>query len=191
MHSLQFCMAQWSCNLFTYLRLILKAKAVPLHTTKALGGRGSIAPSYSRPNSRWGWVVSVTTWPRFSPGERTPVPIVQEAGWAPEPVWTQATGKIICLCLRSNLDPPVVQPVARHYTDWATRLTLRLIQRRIIPYTDILKAVNVLRCSGFWRRAYSWVYRYIPTFLRNVLPPSSKRHNREQDRQTKLSQMIE
>jgi hypothetical protein len=23
------------------------------------------------------------------PGERTPVPIGQEAGWAPEPVWTQ------------------------------------------------------------------------------------------------------
>jgi hypothetical protein len=27
--------------------------------------------------------------PRFTPGERTPVPIVQEARWAPEPVWTQ------------------------------------------------------------------------------------------------------
>jgi hypothetical protein len=26
---------------------------------------------------------------RYAPGERTPGPIVQEAGWAPEPVWTQ------------------------------------------------------------------------------------------------------
>jgi hypothetical protein len=25
----------------------------------------------------------------LSPGKGTPVPIVQEAGWAPEPVWTQ------------------------------------------------------------------------------------------------------
>jgi hypothetical protein len=25
----------------------------------------------------------------FTPGERTAVPIVQEAGWAPEPIWTQ------------------------------------------------------------------------------------------------------
>jgi hypothetical protein len=25
----------------------------------------------------------------LTPGERTPVPIVQEAGWVPEPVWTQ------------------------------------------------------------------------------------------------------
>jgi hypothetical protein len=34
-------------------------------------------------------VVSVTPRPRFTPGERTPVPIGKEAGWAPEPVWTQ------------------------------------------------------------------------------------------------------
>jgi hypothetical protein len=33
-------------------------------------------------------VVSVTPRLRFCPGQRTPVPIVQETGWAPEPVWT-------------------------------------------------------------------------------------------------------
>jgi hypothetical protein len=38
--------------------------------------------------TRWGCVVSVTPRPHFTLGERTPVPIVQEAGWAPEPVWT-------------------------------------------------------------------------------------------------------
>jgi hypothetical protein len=27
---------------------------------------------------------------RFTPGERDPVPIVQEAGWAPGSVWTTA-----------------------------------------------------------------------------------------------------
>jgi hypothetical protein len=37
--------------------------------------------------TRWGWVVSVRPRPRFTPGEITPVPIVQEAGWAP---WTQS-----------------------------------------------------------------------------------------------------
>jgi precorrin-4 methylase len=36
------------------------------------------------------WVDSVTPRPRFTPGERAPpVPTVQEAGWAPEPVWMQ------------------------------------------------------------------------------------------------------
>jgi hypothetical protein len=39
--------------------------------------------------TRWGWVVSVTPRPRFTPEERPPVPIGQEAGWASEPVWTQ------------------------------------------------------------------------------------------------------
>jgi hypothetical protein len=34
-------------------------------------------------------VVSVTPRLRSSPGKGLPVPIVQEAGWAPEPVWTQ------------------------------------------------------------------------------------------------------
>jgi hypothetical protein len=29
------------------------------------------------------------------PGKGPPVPIVKEAGWAPEPVWTQVKGKIL------------------------------------------------------------------------------------------------
>ena len=36
---------------------------------------------------RRGWGVSVTPLPLFTPG-KDPVPIVQEAGWAPGPVWT-------------------------------------------------------------------------------------------------------
>jgi len=46
------------------------------------------------------------------PGKGPPVPIVQEAGWAPEPVWTQRLEeKSFRLCRGSNLDLPVV-----HYT---------------------------------------------------------------------------
>ena len=37
--------------------------------------------------TRRGWVVSSTSRPHFTPG-KDPVPIVKEAGWAPEPVWT-------------------------------------------------------------------------------------------------------
>jgi hypothetical protein len=47
-----------------------------------------------------------------------PVPIVQEAGWAP--AWIQATGKILSPLPGIEPDRPVVQPVVRHYTDWAT-----------------------------------------------------------------------
>jgi hypothetical protein len=38
---------------------------------------------------RRGWGVSVTPWPLSTP-RKDPVPIVQEAGWAPGPVWTGA-----------------------------------------------------------------------------------------------------
>jgi len=39
--------------------------------------------------TRRGWGVNVTPRPLFTPG-KDPVPIVQEAGWAPGPVWTGA-----------------------------------------------------------------------------------------------------
>jgi hypothetical protein len=51
-----------------------------------------------------GWVVNVMPYPRFSLEERTPVPIGQESGWAPEPVWTQARGKPFCFCQGLNPD---------------------------------------------------------------------------------------
>jgi hypothetical protein len=39
--------------------------------------------------TRWVWVVNVTPRTRFALGKGPPVPIVQEAGWASEQVWTQ------------------------------------------------------------------------------------------------------
>jgi hypothetical protein len=50
-------------------------------------------------------------------GKGPPVPIVQEAGWAPED--REDRGKILCPRQESNPDRPVVQPVVRHYTAWA------------------------------------------------------------------------
>jgi hypothetical protein len=74
----------------------------------------------------------------LAPEKGTLVPIVQEAGWAPEPVWTQRLEeKSFRLCQGSNLDRPVVQPVARYYTDWATRLTERCVKRRKSKRSEI------------------------------------------------------
>jgi hypothetical protein len=48
--------------------------------------------------------------PLFTPGKGPPVPIGQEAGWAPEPMWIQRLEeKPVCLCRVSNLDRAVVQ----------------------------------------------------------------------------------
>ena len=49
-------------------------------------GRG-IALLFHERETRRGWVVSSTPRPHFAPG-KDPVPILQEAGWAPGPVWT-------------------------------------------------------------------------------------------------------
>ena len=48
-------------------------------------GRG-IALLFKDHGTRSRWVVSSTPRPHFTPGKDS-VPIVQEAGWAPEPVW--------------------------------------------------------------------------------------------------------
>ena len=57
------------------------------------------------------WVVNAMPRPLY-PG-KDPVPIVQEAGWAPGPVWTGAKN----LAPLPGFDPRTVQPVASRYTD--------------------------------------------------------------------------
>jgi hypothetical protein len=72
------------------------------------------------------------------PGKGPPVPIVQEGRWAPEPVWTQRLEeKILCFCRGSNPDRPVVQSVARHYTDWATPVVTPTWASQNIDISDI------------------------------------------------------
>jgi hypothetical protein len=51
------------------------------------------------------------------PGKGPPVHIGQEAGWAPEPVWTQRIEEKSFVPAGDRT--PVVQPVVRHYTAWA------------------------------------------------------------------------
>ena len=46
----------------------------------------SIAVLFHDRGTRRGWVVSSTPRPHFTPG-KDPVPILQEVGWAPRPVW--------------------------------------------------------------------------------------------------------
>jgi hypothetical protein len=50
----------------------------------------------------------------FTPGKE-PVPITQQAWWAPEPVWIGAEN-----LAPPGYDPRTFQPEASRYTDWAT-----------------------------------------------------------------------
>jgi hypothetical protein len=60
-------------------------------------------------------VLSVTSRPHFTPASGPLEPIGQEAGWEPEPVWTQRLEE---KSFASSGDrTPVVQSVVRHFTD--------------------------------------------------------------------------
>ena len=60
------------------------------------------------------WVVNVTH-RQLYPREREPVPILEEAGWAPWPVWT-----VRKTSLPPGFDDRIAQAVASYYTDRAT-----------------------------------------------------------------------
>jgi hypothetical protein len=88
-------------------------KAVPLHAMEALGGRGGTAPTHSPTSALDGG-----EWSESRPGEKTSGTHCK-GGWVGPRAGldTEARGKSFRLCRGSNLDRPVVQPVARHYTD--------------------------------------------------------------------------
>jgi hypothetical protein len=113
-----------------------EGKAVPLHTTEALG-REKRYSSYSFSTSALDggeWSAS-RPGRAFTPGERTPG-THRTGGWV-GPIAgldTEARGKILCPSRGSNPDRPVVQPVVRQYTDWANPAPLRL-SRKLKYYT--------------------------------------------------------
>jgi hypothetical protein len=101
-----------------------------MHVTK---GRGVqlLIPDLG---TRWGWVVSVKPRPRFIPGKGPPVPTGQEAGWASDMVWTQKLEEKSFASAGIEPRSPVVQSVARHYTDCATPAPLGLSYLYIFIY---------------------------------------------------------
>jgi hypothetical protein len=90
----ELCKVKVKCTLVQALRLCTG------HTAHR-GSRG-IAVLYGH-GTRRGWGVSVTPRLLFAPG-KDPVPIVEEAWWAPEPVWTGAEN--LALTKIRSLDCP-------------------------------------------------------------------------------------
>ena len=82
---LKTAVAEWKCKV-----KVTPVQALRLCTgrTAHRGSRGIALPFHDH-GTRMGWEVSVTPRPLFAPG-KDPVPIVQEAGWAPGSVWTGA-----------------------------------------------------------------------------------------------------
>jgi hypothetical protein len=91
---------------------------VSLLSMQALRGRGGIASTHSWPRQDMRMSSQCHTLAALSPGKGTPVPIVQEAGWASELVWTQRLEEKSFTSARDLT--LVIQSVVTHYTDWAT-----------------------------------------------------------------------
>ena len=76
----------WISKIKPSLQLKFILKKVKWSCYRPGVGRGIALLFHDRSNRR-GWVVSSTPRPHFTP-RKHPVPILQEAGWAPGPVWT-------------------------------------------------------------------------------------------------------
>jgi hypothetical protein len=96
---------QWITTCTASTTTTTEAEAVPLHVMEAHGGRGVYLLLIHDLGTRWGWVVSVRTRPRFTPGERTPGTHCA-GGWVGPraSLDTEATGKILCPRRGSNPD---------------------------------------------------------------------------------------
>ena len=127
----------------TYVKKIIKVKFTLVQALRLCTGRTAhmrsrgVALPFHDHGTRRGWGVSVTPWPLFTPA-KDPVPIIQKAEWAPGQVWTGAEN----LAPQPGFDPGTVQPVASHYTDWATGPE-NLSTFMIISHWIILRMRNV------------------------------------------------
>jgi hypothetical protein len=86
----------------------------------------------------------------FAPG-KDPVPIVQEAGWAPEPVWIGAEN-----LATPGFEPRTFQPAASRYTDYAIP-ALPIIIIIIIPRPITKNRIGMLQNqqSPKWHKVVS------------------------------------
>jgi len=98
---------------YNYQRNYMKVKWSRYRSGVAQRVGIGIALLFHDRGSRRGWVVSNTARPHFTPG-KDPVPILQESGWTPGPVWTGGKS----LPHRDSI-PDLLSVVSR-YTDWAT-----------------------------------------------------------------------
>jgi len=96
--------------------------------------------------TRRGWRVSVKPRPIFTP-RKDLVSIVQEGGWAPGLVLTDAEN-----LAPPELDPQTVQPIASHYTNWATRST----QTTEHSLNIIILGKSRVQVICTWPSTYAW-----------------------------------
>jgi len=117
---------------------IVQALRLCTGRTTHRGSRG-IALLFHDLGTRRGWGVSVTPRSLFTPGKDL-VPIVQEAGWAPGPVWT-GVGNLASTGIRSSDRPARSQLLYRlsYRADARNKLSLYLCSLYVAMFWRINK----------------------------------------------------
>jgi hypothetical protein len=82
------------------------------------------------------------------PGKGPPVPIVQEAGWAPEPVWTQRLEE------KSFVSAGDRTPIARSSSPWSDTILPEL--HRLHRAVRKIRGANVPSCEVIRTRSDVW-----------------------------------
>jgi hypothetical protein len=132
----------------SYCNQDCKSKTVALLQAGAKGERNYSSYSFLAPALDGGEWSASRPCRSLPPGKGPPVPIVQEAGWAPEPVWTQRSQKKSFAYAADRT--PIVQSALRHYTDWANPAPTRIVDFWIMtPYFFVCK-----RLSSFQRDTF-------------------------------------
>ena len=121
----------------------------------AHGGSRRIALLFDDHGTKRGWGVSVTPQPLFTPG-KDPVRIVQEAGWAPGPVWTGAEN-LVPTGIRSPDCPARIQ---YEYMYWIFSIHTFLLSVVLIN----VKA-NVTICVCVEVHAYTYIAKYNTVYV--------------------------
>jgi hypothetical protein len=108
-----------SRRLYIYIYIYIKAKkdkAVPLLSIEAhLGDRRYSSYSFLTSALEGGEWSASRPGRALPSGKEPPVPTVQEAGWAPQPVWTQRLEEKSSASVGDRT--LAVQSVVRHYSD--------------------------------------------------------------------------
>ena len=131
-------------------------------------GRGIALLFHDRGSGR-GWVVSSTPWPQFTPGKE-PVPILQEAGWAPGPVWTGGKSR---LHRYSIADRPARSSVAIP-TELPGPLRIHLHSHKSSSNASAQSAIDWTLTDWYLSKLHSYIQfvpqrEHIPRLLRRIL----------------------
>ena len=143
-------------NTDTQLQYIIKVKWFRYSPGVAQRVGRVVALLFHDRGTRKGWVASSTPRPHFTPGEDL-VPILQEAGWAPGPVWTGGKSpphrnSIPDRPARSSVVIPteLPGPLVIHNNYWYSTATMITRTR--------LKVTFYLHCLSCFLYSIGWFY---------------------------------